>query len=80
MQIFDLKLGFSKILCILLYNRLFVRWFGNMRWGGKVQEGGDISVYIAVHVIIWQKPTQYCKAVILQLKERQKKNQLGAPW
>ena len=32
------------------------------------QEGGDICIPIDVHVDVWQKPTQYCKAIILQLK------------
>ena len=35
----------------------------------EVQDGGDIHIYIClVHVDIWQKSTQYCKAIILQLK------------
>ena len=36
---------------------------------GAVQEGGDMCVYLwLIHVDVWQKPTQYCKAIILQLK------------
>ena len=31
--------------------------------GREVQEGGNI------HVDVWQKPTQYCKAIIFQLKK-----------
>jgi len=39
------------------------------RWGGvgggrEVQEGA----YVLIHVDVWQKPTQPCKAIILQLK------------
>ena len=37
--------------------------------GRKAQEGGDIIYLWLIHVNIWQKPTQYCKAIILQLKE-----------
>ena len=44
--------------------------------GKKVQEGGDIYIYIyiyiylwLIHVDVWQKPTQYCKTIILQLKK-----------
>ena len=38
--------------------------------GGDVQEGGD-DVYLRLtHDAVWQKSTQYCKAVILQLKLR----------
>ena len=35
--------------------------------GRKVLEGGDIYLWL-IHVVVWQKPTQYCKAIILQLK------------
>ena len=41
-------------------------WRGGMGWVG--QEGGDICIPIDVHVDAWQKPTQYCKAITLQLK------------
>ena len=42
-------------------------------WGGEedgreVQEGGDILYLWLIHIDAWQKPTQYCKAIILQLK------------
>ena len=42
-------------------------------WGGEgvgreVQEGGDMSVPILVDV--WQKTTNFCKAIILQLKTK----------
>ena len=36
---------------------------------GKVQEGGDTCTCI----FVWQKPTQYCKVTILQLKKSKKK-------
>ena len=35
------------------------------RSGKQVQEGGDVWLS---HVDVWQKPTQYCKTVALQLK------------
>ena len=35
--------------------------------GRKVLEGGDTYLWL-IHVVVWQKPTQYCKAIILQLK------------
>ena len=41
-----------------------------MRWGGSwegVQEGGNIYIPV-IHFDVWQKPTQYCKAVTLQVK------------
>ena len=43
-------------------------------WGGKWEVGGrfkreGIYVYLwLIHVDVWQKLTQYCKAIILQLK------------
>ena len=35
---------------------------------GRLKREG-INVYLwLIHVVIWQKSTQYCKAIILQLK------------
>ena len=36
------------------------------------REGTDVSLCL-IHAGIWQKPTQHCKAVILQLKINVKK-------
>ena len=37
--------------------------------GGGRFKGGGIYVYLwLIHVDAWQKPTHYCKAIILQLK------------
>ena len=39
--------------------------------GREVQEGGDtcpLCPLWLIHVDVWQKPTQYYKAIILQLK------------
>ena len=37
--------------------------------GRDLQERWDIYIYLwLIHVDIWQKPTQYCKAIIFQLK------------
>ena len=36
--------------------------------GREVQEGGGIQILMADSCWLWQKPIQYCKAVILQLK------------
>ena len=35
--------------------------------GRKVLEGGDIYLWL-IHVVVRQKPIQYCKAIILYLK------------
>ena len=36
--------------------------------GMETQEGGDICILKLIHVVVQQKPTQHCKAIILQLK------------
>ena len=42
--------------------------------GGKFQRE-RIYVYLSlIHIVVWQKPTHDCKAVILQLKKK------GRPW
>ena len=35
--------------------------------GREVQEAGGMCIWL-IHVDVWQIPTQYCKAIILQLK------------
>ena len=42
-------------------------------WGGEggergVQERGAHVYLWLIHVDVWQKPSQYCKVIILQLK------------
>ena len=39
----------------------------------EVQEGGDMARLMADDVVVWQKPAQHCKAIILQLKIIEKK-------
>ena len=47
---------------------------GGMGWDGvggrrEIQEGGDGCICIwLIPVDVWQKPTQFCEAIILQLK------------
>ena len=38
----------------------------------EVQEGGTYVYLWVVHVVVWQKPTHYCKAIIFQLKVNKK--------
>ena len=38
-----------------------------------VQEGKDIYMSILIHVAVWQKPSQYCRVLILQLKMLKRK-------
>jgi len=36
-------------------------------WGRREVQEGWIYVYLwLIHVAVWQKPTQHCKAIILQ--------------
>ena len=38
--------------------------------GREVQEWGDTYVYLwLIHVDVWQKPTKFCKSIILQLNK-----------
>ena len=41
-----------------------------MEWavGGRVKKEGTCVYLWLIHVDVWQKPTQHCKAIILQLK------------
>ena len=48
---------------------------GGMGWdgvgwevGGRFKREGTYAYLWLIHVDVWQKPTQYCKAIILQLK------------
>ena len=36
--------------------------------GRGVHDGGDSCIPMPIHVDVWQKPSQYCKLVIVQLK------------
>ena len=49
-----------------------VLWDNPEGWDGEgvvgVQDGGTHVHLWLIHVDIWQKPSQYCKVIILQLK------------
>ena len=36
--------------------------------GGRFKREGTYVYLWLIHADVWQKPTQYCKAIILQLK------------
>ena len=38
--------------------------------GRRVQEGGEYEYLWLIRVDVWQRPTQYYKAVILQYKKK----------
>ena len=47
---------------------------GGVGWGGRWEMGSGergIHVYLwLIHVEVWQKTTEFCKAIILQLKKK----------
>ena len=52
-----------------------VHWDDPAGWDGEgggrgFRDGGHIytHVHLLIHVNVWQKPPQYCKVIILQLK------------
>ena len=54
-----------------LYQPRWVGWGGS--WEGVSKEG--IYVYLwLIHIEVWQKTTKFCKAISLQLKNKQIKN------
>ena len=36
--------------------------------GMEVQEREGTCILWLIHLVVWQKPTKYCKAIILKLK------------
>ena len=45
-------------------------WRDGMEWevGGRLEREGTHVYLWLIHADVWQKPTRYCKAIILQLK------------
>ena len=55
-----------------------VHWDDPERWDGEGVRRGDSvwRIYVhpwLIHVILYQKPLQYCKVISLQLKLKKKK-------
>jgi len=40
--------------------------------GGRFKREGTYVHLGLIHIVVWQKPIQYCKAIILQLKKKKK--------
>ena len=53
----------AQIRCSVTTQR--VVW--GVRWKRGSRGRGQVYLWL-IHVDLWQKPTQYCKAIILQLK------------
>ena len=45
--------------------------------GGRFKREGTYVYLWLIHVDVWQKPTQYCKAIIFQLKKKQPNRKAG---
>ena len=45
--------------------------------GGRFKREGTYAYLWLIHVDVWQKPAQYCKAIILQLKKIKAKEQIS---
>ena len=53
----------AQIWCSVTTSRGAIGW----KVGGRFKEGTYVYLWL-IHVDIWLKPTQYCKAINLQLK------------
>ena len=40
--------------------------------GREAQEGGDICTHRAIHIVVQQKVTQHCKAIVFKKKKRER--------
>jgi len=49
-----------------------VGWAGGL--GRRLKREGTYVYLWLIHTVVWQKPTQYCKAIILQFKTNFKKS------
>ena len=43
---------------------------GGMGLEGRFRREGTYVYVWLIHIVVWQKPTQYCKTLILQLKKK----------
>ena len=73
-------------ICKIDSQREFAEWLWGLRlvlcdlegwdgWevGGRFKREGTYAHLWLIHVDVWQEPTQYCKAIILQLKTNELK-------
>ena len=58
----------QEALVLLHMNQLVIR-------GDGPGENDVTNWAILIHVEVWQKPTQFCKAIILQLKKKKEKTE-----
>ena len=55
---------------------------GGLEWevGGSFKREGSYVYLWLIHVDIWQKPIQYCKAIIFQSKISNQKKKFSVPF
>ena len=63
----ELLCGHREPTLVLCYN--LEGWDGVELGGGSGGKGHMCNLWL-IHAVVWQKPTQYCKAIILQLKKK----------
>jgi len=52
---------------------------GGVGWGGRSKREGTYVYQWLIYIDVWQKPTKFYKAVILQLKNKLKKKIICSP-
>ena len=57
--------------CHTLWQPRKVGWGGGWEVGGRSEREGTYVYLWLIRVAVWQKPTQYCKAIILRLKKKE---------
>ena len=69
---YSLEKGMATHTSIAAWRISWTKEAGRLQFMGSQRAGFDWATYF--HSIIWQKPTQSCKAIILQLKIKLKNN------
>ena len=59
--------GINEFTVLVLVNTIYFKVLKNGTGGRLKREGTYVYLWL-MHVDVWQKLTQYCKAIILQLK------------
>ena len=49
----------------------------NLDWGMRWEMRGGFKGEWLIHVDVWQKPTQYCKAIKLQKKKKSQNKKIN---
>ena len=81
MSITMCKTALGKLLCntgsSVWYSDDLEGWDRVGAGRGRFKREGTYVYLRLIHAVIWQKPTQHCKAIILQLKKNRKAQKEG---